>query len=165
MIRRQEMFVRFMLIVLTAIHVTSACDCSMLSWEELMCPASNKTVVLARLIVSSGELYNGDGHYVTDASSAVQGRYQLTLNTIFKNGSVPLLELSGQITMVFPVQDNSCGYHFTEDNDYVIGGDVHDGGILESSRCQLLIPYESIANNRQVINILQGETTPSCDNL
>ncbi|KAL3880823.1 hypothetical protein ACJMK2_033030 [Sinanodonta woodiana] len=165
-IGRQQVLVQFLLILLTAIQVTYACDCQMLTWEAALCPASNKTVVLARLLPSSGELYNREGFYTTNVSSAFKGRYLMEPTTIYKNGSFPLLVVTGKIFLVFPVHYKDCGYHFTEEKDYVIGGEVRDkGGVLVSSLCQLFIPYEKIANNSVVTNILQGVTRLNCDNI
>ncbi|KAL3880824.1 hypothetical protein ACJMK2_033031 [Sinanodonta woodiana] len=81
------------------------------------------------------------------------------------NGSIPLFLILGEMIMVFPVHHQDCGYHFTEKKDYVIGGEVREGGILGSSLCQLFMPYENIANNSVVLDILQGVTRLNCNNI
>ncbi|KAK3576889.1 hypothetical protein CHS0354_012947 [Potamilus streckersoni] len=162
---RLEKFVQSLLLLLTAIHMTAACNCTMLTWEALMCPASNKTVVLARLMSESRELYNGQGHYVSDVSTSVQGRYHLKPITIFKNGSNELLVVGDTMTMTFPTKSENCGYEFSENKDYIIGGDVHPGGILQSSLCQLLMLYENVFNNTRIMDILIGHSQLNCENI
>ncbi|KAL3880502.1 hypothetical protein ACJMK2_032743 [Sinanodonta woodiana] len=151
-------FGQSLLILLVASHVTNACTCSMLSWEEALCPGRGKTVV--RATVRSVERLNMEGNVAGTGEYAPMARYQMLLERKFATGSTPLNDNSGIFTMMFPLAGNVCGRSLNPQTDYLIVGIVKEGGILESNMCELILPWKDVNGN--IKSILEGEVELTC---
>ncbi|KAL3880460.1 hypothetical protein ACJMK2_032697 [Sinanodonta woodiana] len=151
------LFFQLLVIMLGASQVTNACSCSFLSWEEMLCPGQNKTVVKATVLSVEG--LNYDGNF----AEAPPPKYQMRLESSLANGSIPLNVTDGKFTMLFPLDANLCGRSLSNSTEYLLAGDVYQGGGFYSNMCQMAFPSDDLDDNDK--SVLNGTIPLNCDNI
>ncbi|KAL3880500.1 hypothetical protein ACJMK2_032734 [Sinanodonta woodiana] len=158
MMKWRILFVQSILILLGISQVTNACNCDPIGWEEVLCPEQGKTVV--RAIAISVERLDDEENVVDAEESAPKARYQMQLERTLTTGSTPLNENNGIFTMMFPLADYLCGLPLTLNIEYVFVGTVYQNGILNSNKCQLMVPMDD--DDDDILSLLNGDSTSDC---
>ncbi|KAL3880457.1 hypothetical protein ACJMK2_032694 [Sinanodonta woodiana] len=79
------------------------------------------------------------------------------------NSSIPLNVTDGMFTMKFPLDDNLCGRSLSSSEEYLIAGDVQQGGGFYSNMCQLAFPTDHL--DEKAKSVLNGTVPLNCENI
>ncbi|KAK3586567.1 hypothetical protein CHS0354_001153 [Potamilus streckersoni] len=145
---RSTMFLHSLLVLLVVIQVTFACNCRPMTLGQAMC--NSTTVILARVTCA------GD-----DSVAVVMN--EIEVQQTFKVETTPISLNDGYGYMTFPQSSTNCGGKLRTGIDYIIAGNVDANGVLVSSNCKYITEYEPIVQNKDYVDILQGDV--DCTNV